>query len=175
MRRSTIGLLVALPTALLSACVSSRAQSADADSALMSSDSIAVVSLARGACHGTCPIYGITLHASGRVLFSGERFVQPIGRDSTRIASAAVVSVRMAFDARKFEQVPTTIEYNTPSCGTYVADLPTVVLSVATATGEHRVRYDQGCRNYPRMLDTLAQMIDSVSGASRWTSAPNRP
>ncbi len=175
MRRFTVGLVMALPMALVSACVSSRAQSADTDSAVMPSDSIAVVSLSRGACHGTCPIYGLTLHASGRVLFTGERFVQPVGQDSARITSAAVVAVRMAFDARKFEQVPASIEYNTPSCGTYVADLPTVVLAVATATGEHRVRYDQGCRNYPRMLDTLAQMIDSVSGASRWTSASHRP
>ena len=66
--------------------------------------------------------------------------------------------------------VPPVIEYGASACGPYVADLPTVELTVRGASGEHRVRFDQGCRNHPYMLDTLANMVDSISGSSRWTT-----
>ena len=153
--------------ATLLACATPRAGSED--SAALGADTTTLVMLDRGACHGTCPIYAVRLAANGQVRFVGARFVARIGVDSARISTAAVESLRAAFAHRGFPAVPTSIEFGTPACGTYVADLPTVELTVRGADREHRVRYDQGCRHHPQMLDTLANMVDSVSGTARWT------
>lgn len=139
------------------------------DSASMSGDTTTLVMLDRGACHGTCPIYAVRLAANGQVRFVGARFVSQLGVDSARVASASVEALRTAFADRKFSSVPSAIEFGTKHCGRYIADLSTVELTVRVATGEHRVRYDQGCGDHPPMLDTLASMVDSISGTSRWT------
>lgn len=163
--------LVVCAGAVIVACATSRGSTADS-SAAVSADTTTVVSLDRGACHGTCPIYTVFVQADGGVRFSGTRFVRPVGTDSTRITSSDVTALQAAFAARDFQRVPSTIEYNSPGCGSYVADLPTVELTFSDVRGAHRVRWDEGCRDHPRMLDTLARLVDSVSGTSRWTTVP---
>lgn len=164
--RSSIGALASI-VALL-ACATPRAGSED--SAAMRADTTTMVMLSRGACHGTCPVYAVRLAANGHVRFVGARFVRQVGVDTTRVPTAAIAALRAAFADRKFPDVPPVIEYGASACGPYVADLPTVELTVRGASGEHRVRFDQGCRNHPYMLDTLANMVDSISGSSRWTT-----
>jgi Domain of unknown function (DUF6438) len=158
--------------AALLACATPRAGSED--TAAMRADTTTLVMMSRGACYGTCPVYAVRLAANGHVRFVGTRFVRQVGVDTTRVSSAAVAALRTAFAVRKFADVPALIEYGAPACGTYVADLPTVELTVRGTAGEHRVSYDQGCRNHPSMLDTLANMVDSISGSSRWTTV-SRP
>ena len=165
--RATLAALIS--SIALFACATPRASAES--TAAGGADSTTVVTMDRGACHGTCPVYAVHLAANGRVTFIGARFVAPIGVDSTRVPSGRVESLRAAFASRKFSAVPPKIEYGTAACGTYVADLSTVTLSVRSADGEHQVRFDEGCRNHPRMLDTLASMIDSVTGSARWTRA----
>lgn len=130
-----------------------------------------MLALERGPCHGTCPVYGVKLFADGRVQFTGTRFVRPVGTDSARASVAAVASLRDAFTSRKFGDIPATIEYNTATCGQYVADLSTVVLTMHAGATSHTVRYDEGCRNHPMMLDTLARMVDSIGRTAQWTTA----
>jgi Domain of unknown function (DUF6438) len=159
--------LVITVSGLLIACA--RPHAGSPDSASLGGDTTTLVMLDRGACHGTCPIYAVRLAANGQVRFVGARFVSQIGVDSARVPSSSVEALRTAFADRKFATLPSAIEFGTKHCGRYVADLSTVELTVRVVTGEHRVRYDQGCSEHPRMLDTLASMVDSVSGAARWT------
>ena len=169
---SVHGLLLIATGTLLMACALPHAGSKESVS--MSGDTTTLVMLDRGACHGSCPIYAVRLAANGQVRFVGARFVSQVGVDSTRVTSASVEALRTAFAERKFASVPAAIEFGSKHCGRYIADLPTVELTVRVGTGEHRVRYDQGCGDHPRMLDTLAGMVDSVSGTSRWTMAARR-
>jgi Domain of unknown function (DUF6438) len=159
--------LVITASGVLLACA--RPHTSSQDSASLGGDTTTLVMLDRGACHGTCPIYAVRLAANGQVRFVGARFVLQIGVDSARVPSTSVEALRTAFADRQFNTLPSAIEFGTSHCGRYVADLSTVELTVRVATGEHRVRYDQGCGDHPRMLDTLASMVDSVSGAARWT------
>ena len=163
---------LAMSGMLLLACATPRAGSQENGDA--SRDTTTLVMLDRGACHGTCPIYAVRLAANGQVRFVGTRFVKTAGIDSSHVPAAAVSALNSAFAERRFASVPTAIQYGTTSCGAYVADLPTVELTARGSTGEHRVRYDQGCRDHPRMLDTLADMVDSVSGSARWTLSPRQ-
>ncbi len=156
-------------------CASPRAQSQPADTTIgTGADSLASVRLERGSCRGNCPSYIVSLASDGLVRFTGLRAVRPIGTDSARVSRSAVAALRTAFAIRQFARVPSTIEYGTPACGSYVADLPTHILALRSASGEHRVTYDEGCRNHPMLLDTLVRMVDSISGSARWTLPPNR-
>ncbi len=154
-------------------CASPRSQGQLADSST-ASDTIPAVALERGACRGYCPTYGITLFGDGRVQFVGTRHVRQIGVDSSRVAASAVSALRLAFASRNFSSLPAEIQQGAKACGDYATDLPTAVLTVHDETGTHRVRYDEGCRGMPAMLDTLSRMVDSVSGSARWTT-PTRP
>lgn len=157
-------------SAAIAACATQRGGSAD--SAAAAADTTIIVSLDRGACHGMCPIYTVFVQRDGGVRFTGTRFVSPVGADSARIASADASVLQAAFTTRQFERLPSTIEHDSPGCGPYVADLPTVELTLRGVRGAHRVRWDEGCRDHPRVLDTLAHLVDSVSGTSRWTTVP---
>ncbi len=167
------GLLLVATTGLIAAgCVTQRAQASDSDAAASPGDTTTVVFLERGACHGTCPVYSVHVSASGLVRFVGTRFVRALGADTGRVGPAAVAAMHAAFAARKFSSVAAVIESGAPSCGAYVADLPTAELRLRDDAGTHRVRWDEGCRDHPTMLDTLARLVDSVSGTSRWTTIP---
>jgi Domain of unknown function (DUF6438) len=168
MTRARLPLVALVPVVALLACATPRA--GGEDSAAMRADTTTLVMLSRGACHGTCPVYAVRLAANGHVRFVGARFVRQVGVDTTRVPTAAVEALRTAFSERKFSNVPSVIEYGAAACGPYIADLPTVELTARGTAGEHRVRFDQGCRNHPSMLDTLANMVDSISGSSRWTT-----
>lgn len=149
----------------LAACAAPQTRAAQT-----AADTTAVVRLERGPCHGTCPVYAVALFADGRVQFTGIRFVTPVGADSARIAASAVTALREAFTARDFMALPPAIEYTTGNCGQYIADLSTVVLTVHDAGRTHTVRFDEGCRNHPVMLDSLARQVDAVSGSAKWTA-----
>lgn len=156
---------------LLVACTASRTQAATGDSAAAGD---AVLALERGVCHGSCPVYGVRLFDDGRVWFNGLRFVRIVGQDSAQIPPASVAALQSAFASRAFASIPATIEYGSPACGQYVADLSTVVLTARTANGAHTVRFDEGCTAHPPMLDTLSRMLDSLAGTARWTT-PAKP
>jgi Domain of unknown function (DUF6438) len=168
--------VASLSLLLLGACTASRTQAAAGDSASAgdSAGDDAAFGLERGSCYGSCPVYAVRLFDDGRVHFTGTRFVRAVGSDSARIAPAAVAAMRTAFATRAFELVPAAIEYGTPSCGQYVADLSTVVLTSRTPRGTHTVRFDEGCTAHPPMLDTLSRMLDSIGGTARWTT-PAKP
>jgi hypothetical protein len=179
MRRANVSLHAApaLGALLLAAaCAAPRTQAAAGDSGTSNAVTAesAAFSLARGACHGSCPIYSVRLFEDGRVHFTGTRFVRVMGADSSRIDRKAIDALHSAFNQRQFDAVPGVIEYGGATCGSYVADLSTVTISARTARGTHTVRYDEGCTAHPAMLDSLSRMLDSVSGTARWTT-PERP
>ncbi len=173
--RGITALRVVFASVALMACTAPRSQPATGDStAGDASERGAVLALERGSCHGSCPVYSVRLFDDGRVVFSGLRFVRIVGPDSARVAPAGVAAAQAAFASRAFETVSPAIEYGTPGCGQYVADLSTVVLTARSPRGSHTVRFDEGCTAHPAMLDTLSRLLDSLSGSARWTT-PAKP
>ncbi|MDZ7630133.1 MAG: DUF6438 domain-containing protein [Gemmatimonadaceae bacterium] len=154
--------------ALLMALVACASARTAGDSGATTADTVSVVTLERGGCRGSCPIYSVQLRPDGRVLFTGTRFVRVIGNDSARVTADAVAAVQRIFAERGFTQMPSEIGYGTPTCGSYATDLPTVALTLRVDDRVHRVRFDEGCRGHPAVLDTLARMIDSTGGTARW-------
>jgi Domain of unknown function (DUF6438) len=133
-------------------------------------DTAPALTLSRGSCYGTCPIYSVRVYADGRIAFLGTRFVRQTGADTGRVTPAAVRALLLEFEARNFTQVAPRIEAGGKGCGDEISDLPSNILSMHTSAVDHTVRYSQGCSKYPRMLDTLSGLVDTVAGTHRWTT-----
>jgi hypothetical protein len=126
------------------------------------------VTLERGPCFGTCPVYRVTVARSGAVTFDGRRFVADSGtsRDSIPAADADRLFRQLADAgwtgfARRYAM-------GEPGCGRFATDLPTVVIELSLAGVQRRVEHDHGCQDAPEVLNRLEQGIDSVAGVTRW-------
>jgi hypothetical protein len=57
---------------------------------------------------------------------------------------------------------------DSPACGQYATDSPTVITSASAGGRTKTIRHDYGCQAAPRELGRLEQLIDEVAGTSRW-------
>ncbi|HET6764904.1 MAG TPA: DUF6438 domain-containing protein, partial [Longimicrobiaceae bacterium] len=148
---------------------------AEADAAPGSSSAADVdqpaVSLERTPCHGTCPVYTVSLYGDGRVAWHGERFVPATGDSTARVSPAAVQALVARARGLGFFAADSAYDYQTPHCGAYATDLPGTVIRVRADGRVHQVRHDYGCRGAPASLRQLAAAIDSVAGVARWRGA----
>lgn len=115
---------------------------------------ISAVTLRRGACFGTCPIYQVRLDSDGTVTWEGERFVERLGRYSGQI-DAADFSRLAGFIRRAnfFEWEP---EY-----AGNVTDLPDYDLTVAAGSQVRTVR--QNGIDEPPDFWVIAALVDGLA------------
>jgi len=126
------------------------------------------VTLERGPCFGTCPVYRVTLSGSGLIEFVGTRFVSRVGADTVRVAPEAVDSLVRSLEAGGFFILAGDYVPDAPACGRYSTDAPTVSLSVETSGRAKTVRHDHGCGGAPAALTGFEHLVDSVAGTARW-------
>ena len=144
-----------------------RAPQAPAPDAVSSSGT--TVTMERGPCFGTCPVYRVSLSADGMVEFVGTRFVSRVGTDTARVGPAVADSIMRSLDAAGFFTLADAYVPDAPACGMYHTDAPTVTISVQASGRAKTVRHDHGCVGAPRELTRLEHLIDSVVGTTRWT------
>jgi hypothetical protein len=58
---------------------------------------------------------------------------------------------------------------DSPACGQYATDSPTVITSASTGGRAKTIRHDYGCSAAPPELARLERLIDEVAGTARWT------
>ena len=126
------------------------------------------ITLERGPCFGTCPVYAVALEGSGAVLFQGRRFVADTGVSTATIPAARVDSLAAELAARGYFDFADRYRAGEPGCERYATDLPTVITEVRAAGRVKRVEHDHGCMEAPAALTELEARIDSVAGVSRW-------
>ena len=128
------------------------------------------VTLERGPCFGTCPVYRVSLDGQGRVDFVGTRFVRREGADSSRVAPEQVGRLVDSLDAAGYYALADQYVSDSPACGRYATDAPTVTTSVQSNGRTKTVRHDHGCAGAPAALTGMEGLIDSVAGTARWTA-----
>jgi hypothetical protein len=128
----------------------------------------ASISLTRGACHGTCPIYRVSIAEDGTVVFEGGANVQLTGVSTGSTPRDSVLSLFREFDSAGYDRLADRYVNEAPGCGAYATDLPTITLSLTRDGRTKRVEYDQGCRGAPAALAMLARRVDQVAGSMRW-------
>jgi hypothetical protein len=126
------------------------------------------VTLERTPCFGTCPVYTLAISRSGEVTFTGKHHVVQAGQATATIPPERVDSLLAELEAAGYFEIADAYVMNSPACGMYATDSPTVITS-ATRDGETKtVRHDRGCSAAPPELSQLEQRIDEVAGTGRW-------
>ena len=119
------------------------------------------ITLRRGACFGTCPIYEVTLNADGTASWDGERFVDRVGQykgevdpnDYRRLGGFVQRAGFFGWD---------------PEYVADVTDLPDYVLTVAAGGQTKSVR--QNGVDEPPDFWVIAALVDHLAEAIDWTS-----
>lgn len=129
----------------------------------------AVVTLERGPCFGTCPVYSLTILGNGTVRFVGRRYTAHDGEATAEIPAARVDSLLAELRQGGYFGFAEEYVSGSPACGRYATDSPSVVTSVSAGGERRTIRHDYGCSDAPRELARLERRIDEVAGSARWT------
>jgi len=128
-----------------------------------------LITLERGSCFGTCPVYRLTVDGAGKVRFEGTAHVTVVGLDSAVISQSEVQRLLVEFDRAGFAQLADQYTAGQPSCPSYAPDSPTAITSLTQSGTTKRIEHDYGCADVPRALTALERLIDDVVGSDRWT------
>ena len=128
-----------------------------------------VVTLERTPCFGTCPVYQVAISRSGTVRFVGQHHVTQQGGATAEIPVARVDSLLRELEAGGYFGFADAYVMNSPACGQYATDSPTVITSASAGGRRKTIRHDYGCNAAPQELGRLERLIDEVAGTSRWT------
>jgi hypothetical protein len=126
------------------------------------SDASIAITLERGACFGTCPMYTLTIYDDGTVIYEGENFVTVTGEQTSQIDPATVELMVEAFVNAGY------FDWNETYLTQTVSDLPTIITSVTHNGETHQiVRYTGDTA--PLALPYLENWIDVMANTGLWT------
>ena len=121
-----------------------------------------IVSLARTACYGRCPIYKVTVLRDGTVLWEGERFVQVTGKVTAKLPAAAMTDLGKAFARADFFALQD--KYDSYD----VTDHPSAITTFDDGKRKKTIHHYHGDRSAPKALDELEDRIDALVGTTKW-------
>jgi len=133
------------------------------------------ISLERGMCYGSCPVYELILMGTGEVIYRGSHFVKCIGEHRIRIEATDVFRLFVFAQEIGFFQMENAYEngpiYMLDEQGMVqadaigVTDFPRHVVTIQIGDMKKRVVDYFGA---PRRLRRFEQMIDRVCHSERW-------
>jgi hypothetical protein len=129
-----------------------------------------VITLERGACFGTCPVYKLSIFADGRVEYDGKEFVKLKGKARGQITKAALQSLVREFENINYTRLDDEYVSEGPNCPEWWTDSPSAVTSLDWKGKKKTIRHYHGCRG-ARVLDQLTALenkIDQVVNTKRW-------
>jgi hypothetical protein len=128
------------------------------------------ITLERGPCLGSCPVYRLRIFDTGRVEYEGLQHVMRSGAVTDSVNVARIEELRQAFVNASYATLAPRYGYGEPTCRLYVADAVTVVTSIELDGRVIRVEHDHGCTGVPQALTALEDSIDRVVESWRWTT-----
>jgi len=128
---------------------------------------ITQISLQKTACFGTCPVYKVTIHADGAVIFHGERFVASIGEFESSVNAGQFEILVDAIKQINFWDLDEAYRFKLgpDNSRTTVSDLPSRIITV------DRESMTKSVLNYfggPDELEALESLIDEIAAVSHW-------
>ena len=130
-----------------------------------------LITLERTPCLGRCPVYRVSIAATGTVTFEGEANVETLGVATARIGEEEVRDLIAEFERAGFFSLAERYTYGEAACGRYVTDNPSAITSITIGDRSKTVQHDYGCSGVPRQLTELEARIDTVAHSSRWIGA----
>lgn len=123
-------------------------------------NSYKVATLIKTACYGSCPVYEMTIYSNLVVEFSGERFVNNIGKFTSRIAQSDLQDLQDAFFQNEFFQLED--EYTS-----LVSDLPTTFVYYSDGKKSKTVKDYTGA---PESLKELEKLLEGFVESLEWVA-----
>jgi len=119
------------------------------------------VSLLRQGCFGLCPIYTVSVFASGQIEFNGLAFTCAKGKQSAQIERDVANELLGDLEDAGFFALAW-------ARGALIADAPSATTTLVRNGRTHRTERNHGDPLAPRVLRRMEQVIDEVSGTARW-------
>jgi hypothetical protein len=126
-----------------------------------------VITMQRGPCFGTCPVYVLTIYGDGRVIYEGTFSVAVEGTQNARIEAEQIQALVTAFEDANFFGLRDN--YAVPA-----TDLPSVDISITINGRSKKIRH-YGMLSCNGELDSAAQElcdlehnIDAIVNSSQW-------
>ena len=118
------------------------------------------ITLERTGCYGTCPVYSVTVHGDGTVIYEGKHFVRIEGVRTYTIPEESVAElVGMFYEINYFSL---NDRYDAS-----VTDLPTVITSITV--GNETKTVSNYANSGPERLYYLESKIDEITDSkSLW-------
>ncbi len=155
----------------LAACAPRTAASSATQEPGEGAAAASAVSLERGPCFGSCPVYTISVSPSGRVTFEGRAHLRRLGTFTGEIPRQRVDALLLELERAGYFGFANRYAVSEVACGRYVTDLPSAISSVTVGGRTKRIEHDHGCGGAPGALAVLEKRIDEVLGSDRWLSA----
>jgi hypothetical protein len=125
--------------------------------------------LERTPCFGGCPVYTLSVSASGEVSYQGRAHVRRLGAAGGRISKQRVDSLLEELDRAGYFSFADKYLPSEPACGRYATDSPSAITTVTHRGRSKTIVHDYGCGSAPAALVVLERRIDEVLGSDRWT------
>jgi hypothetical protein len=132
--------------------------SADDANAQRKTDSEVLITIERGACYGTCPIYSAQISGNGTVIYNGIENVKVKGKKQFKIPKTKVQELIKAFESINYFTLKD--KYETDERGMRVADLPPVTTSISLKGKTKKIVHLFGA---PKELKDLENKIDEAA------------
>lgn len=133
-----------------------------ADELPAAEDGQIMISLDRGMCFGTCPVYTVTLYENGTVHWNGEMYVDVIGEASAEVNPDEVRNLSSYIEERGF------FTFNDTYVSYDITDLPWATLTVSNGTHVKRIEHYHGDHSAPVVLYNLEDAVDVATNTSAW-------
>lgn len=129
-----------------------------------------VITLERGACFGTCPIYKVSVTSDGLVTFEGFNYTKIKGKVTGRIKARDFKKLVKEFEQIRYFSLDDTYEPGQPNCDPAATDMPGVKSSIQLKGKTKSISHYQGCLHSEivRALFALDRRIDEVAGTAKW-------
>ena len=109
-----------------------------------------IISLQRGACYGTCPIYKIEVYSDGSGVYTGTQFVENIGIRIFNLSETQINLILTQAESIKFEKMKE--EYSEP-----ISDLPTTFIQIKDKRIRDHIGAPEALKNLENLIDQLYQ------------------
>ncbi len=123
-----------------------------------------IITLSRGMCFGTCPVYNLSIFQDGTVTYEGKEYVKIKGTKTGKINSSELNNLVNLFRTDKY------MDMNDQYVHVSMTDLSYVTTSFIDNGIKKTIYHYEGDDSAPKDLTTLEDAIDKAVNLKQWTN-----
>ena len=121
-----------------------------------------IITLERTACLGECPIYTLTIHGDGTVVYEGKDFVKTKGREESIISKEKIEELILEFNRADYFSLKDNYVEHT------MTDAHSVITSITINGKVKIIEHYHGDLSAPEALFLMENKIDEIVNSDQW-------